>query len=291
MCCSLSNAAHTICSCPICTCTCDAIFRRDQLQSIHNAKQFEIFENKPKNLDNTETAVKHTAIHDLTKVITSHAKDAIIEVLQQTSPIRTKMIPSSSSGWSSTEVVNDFDPREIEAAIERSLGMTALSSMHKDVGISGNISLKNVLREEMGGTPSTHLVANKESVCQHRQKVAKKSAAKCSRTSRNSLVDLSTSDENEEQSNENVLGTSMKDRAKMKKRILVKLLSMFKEEKDELKKNKIRYAMKALDDSNVEVKNEMIDFSFQVHTTELDSFDSMDAALNILDFAENETKE
>ena len=66
---------------------------------------------------------------------------------------------------------------------------------------------------------------------------------------------------------------------------------MFKEEKDELKKNKIRYAMKALDDSNVEVNNEMIDFSFQVHTTELDSFDSMDAALNILDFAENETKE
>ena len=140
MCCSSSNAAHTICSCPICTCTCDASFRRDQLQSIHNAKQFEIFENKPKNLDNTETAVKHTAIHDLTKVITSHAKDAINEVLQRTSPIRTRMIPSSSSGWSSTEVVNDFDPREIEAAIERSLGMTALS-MHKDVGISGNISL------------------------------------------------------------------------------------------------------------------------------------------------------
>ena len=100
----------------------------------------------------------------------------------------------------------------------------------------------------MGGTPSTHLVANKESVCQHRQKVAKKSAAKCSRTSRNSLVDLSTLDENEEQSNENVLGTSMKDQAKTKKRILVKLLSMFKEEKDELKKNKIRYAIKALND-------------------------------------------
>ena len=87
-----------------------------------------------------------------------------------------------------------------------------------------------------------------------------------------------------------VIETSMKDRIKMKKRIMIKLLSMFKDENDSLKKNKIRYAMKALNDYNAEVKNEMIDFTFQVYSTDLESFDSMDAALNILDFAENESK-
>lgn len=287
---SSTNPEHTICSCPICTCTCDASFRRDQLQSIHTAKQFESWEKRNKKTDVTEASVEHTVIKDITAVIRSHAKDAIIEVLQRTSPIKSKIMPGmSAAGHGQIGIGNDFDSRELQLAIERSLGITALS-MHKDVGIAGNIALKYALREEMGGVPSTRLVAGQESVCQHRQRVGKESEARCSRASRNDLVDLSILDENEEIQEENVIETSMEDRIKMKKRIMIKLLSMFKDENDSLKKNKIRYAMKALNDYNAEVKNETIDFTFQVYSTDLESFDSMDAALNILDFAENESK-
>ena len=46
--------------------------------------------------------------------------------------------------------------------------------------------------------------------------------------------------------------------------------------------------MKALDEKNKEVNNEMINYTFDIYTTELDSFDSMDTALNILEFVEEE---
>ena len=92
--------------------------------------------------------------------------------------------------------------------------------------------------------------------------------------------------------NENDTTSSIKDKVRMKKMImLIKIVSIFKNEKDEMKKNKIKYAMKALDDSNSEVKNEMIDFTFQVYATEIESFDSMDSPLNILDFTENDCEE
>ena len=74
--------------------------------------------------------------------------------------------------------------------------------------------------------------------------------------------------------------------AKCKKRVLLKLLSMYKVEKDEMKKEKIKYAMKALDSANESVNNEMIDFTFNAHTTDLESFDSQECANSIIDFAE-----
>ena len=77
----------------------------------------------------------------------------------------------------------------------------------------------------------------------------------------------------------------------MKKAILLSLLTLYKNENDKSKRNKIKYAMKALDEKNDSVTNEMIDFTFNAFATEIESFDSMDAALNILDFAEDENEE
>ena len=73
----------------------------------------------------------------------------------------------------------------------------------------------------------------------------------------------------------------------MKKQILVKMLKMYRDEKDEEKRAKIKYAMKALEEKKENSKNEMIKFTFDVHTTELNSFDSHDAATNIIEFAED----
>ena len=49
--------------------------------------------------------------------------------------------------------------------------------------------------------------------------------------------------------------------------------------------------MPALDDNNDNVKNEMIDLTFNVFSKEPDSFDSMEASLNMLDIAENDIPE
>ena len=77
----------------------------------------------------------------------------------------------------------------------------------------------------------------------------------------------------------------------MKKATLLSLLNLFKNENNNSKRNKIKYAMKALDENNDTVNNEMIEFTFNAYATEIESFDSMDAALNILDFAKDENEE
>ena len=48
--------------------------------------------------------------------------------------------------------------------------------------------------------------------------------------------------------------------------------------------------MKCLDEKKDETSNEMIHFTFDVHTTDLDSFDSSEATNSILEFAD-ETNE
>ena len=287
-----SNANHLICSCPICTCTCNASFRRDQLQSIHTAKRFEDFQKSKQKKISGDSAFQHTVIHEITSAITAHAKDAIVEVLQQGSPIKAKSVHGlhgkvpNGTKCSSRLYSEGYDPRELQVAIERSLGMTVLN-MAKDPQVSGSIALKNALREEMGGMPTTHLLATQESVGQHRQRMGMNlSRAKCSRESRNGLVDLYSSDEGER-----VETASKKQCSKMKKAILLSLLTLYKNENDKSKRNKIKYAMKALDEKNDSVTNEMIDFTFNAFATEIESFDSMDAALNILDFAEDENEE
>ena len=72
-----------------------------------------------------------------------------------------------------------------------------------------------------------------------------------------------------------------------KRRIIKELLSWYQNENDSSKRTKIKYAMKALDDNNHSVQNDMINFTFDVYSEELESFDSMDTAMNILNIAEN----
>ena len=243
------------------------------------AKQFESFQHKKqKKTGGEESVLQHSVIHDITKSITAHAKDAIVEVLREGSPIKMSAGKKHTTSENSHEL---FDERELQLAIERSLGMTALSLV-KDPYLAGHINLKNQLREELGGVPSTYLAASQESVGQQRHRMSRGSRAKCSRASRNTLVDLCMSDEESSGNN---------DLAKMRQRIKLKLLKLYKDENDETKKRKIKYTMKAIDESNQSVTNEMIDYTVDVHTTVLESFNSFDAAMDILDFAEDEIKE
>ena len=271
-----------ICNCEICTCTCAARFRRDQIQSIHHAKHYAQYEQKKKEEDTPKAAVaaaSHSIIRDFTSTIVSSSADSMLKVLQHNSP--TKKL----SGTVSPGLYNgpaQYDPSELQLAIERSLGLTGLS-LAQNQGMAGNVQLKNELRDAMGGTPSTHLVASNESVSQNRYwRRFRGKGPKCSRNSRNELYDLCSSEEDEKKKNTTTL------LRKKKAQIMKKFLKLYKNEEVDSKKQKIKYCMKALDEKNKEVNNEMIDYTFDIYTTELDSFDSMDAALNILEFAEDE---
>ena len=176
----------------------------------------------------------------------------------------------------------DDEKVQLQQAIELSLGVTALS-MAKDPMISGNVSLKNSLREEMGGVPSTILGDSQETVSQYRSRnCTTPRRRKCSRTSRNNLVDLCSSDEGDKEKSEENLRNE-----KMKKRIVLKLMKMCRDEVESSEKERIKYAMRALHEKEETKNNEMIKYIFDVHTTELNSFDSNEAAVNILEFADN----
>ena len=74
----------------------------------------------------------------------------------------------------------------------------------------------------------------------------------------------------------------------MKKRVLLKLLKMYKDEKDAEVKNRIKVTMKSLDSKNEKYNSEMLDFVLDVHTSDIESFDSNDAATSLLDFADED---
>ena len=67
---------------------------------------------------------------------------------------------------------------------------------------------------------------------------------------------------------------------------MMKLLKLYQNESDGKKKKKMKYTMQALDDNNDIVKNEMIDLTFNVFSKDPDSFDSMEASLNMLNIAD-----
>lgn len=278
---------RSVCACSICTCKCAVTFRRDQLQSIHHAKHYEDHVNKkrPKDKSIVPTA-DHSIIRELTSTITSTAADSILKVLQNNCSIKQEL-PSNQFIPYSTDLpttgVDQYDQREIQLAIERSMGITALS-LCKDNKIAGHVQLKNELRKELGGTPTTHLLSTNQSVSQHRNRrnYATGSKSKCSRTSRNILVDLCSSSDDE--SNDSKVWT--KTNQKLKKRIMMKLLKLYQNESDGKKKKKMKYTMQALDDNNDIVKNEMIDLTFNVFSKDPDSFDSMEASLNMLNIAD-----
>ena len=259
------------------------------MQSIHTAKCFEEFENNKnkKTCTNEQPAQdgseKHSVIRSITNAITEHAKDAILEVIQKNVPSPTKAPTSLTSQWSQDQLAVTKETIELQHMIERSLGVTALS-MSKDLMIAGNMGLKNKLRSEMGGCPSTQLLESNDTVSRYRAAQLRRqgSRTKCSRSSRNELIDLQESSDDESKP-KNTKGT----KANFKKRVLMKYLAKYKAEKDDSIKDRIKYAMKALDSDDGTIQNEMIDFTFNVHTTDLDSFDSDDCASNILDFADD----
>ena len=154
-----------VCACSICTCKCAVTFRRDQLQSIHHAKDYEEHENKKqqKNSSIGPTA-EHSIMRELTSTITSTAADSILKVLQSNSPVKQERLSNQFMPYSTDlagSVGGQYDSSEILHAIERSLGVTALS-LCNDNHIAGNIQLKNELREGLGGTPTTHLLRTVE---------------------------------------------------------------------------------------------------------------------------------
>ena len=277
-----SNPEHEICGCSICMCTCSASFRRDQLLSIHTAKHFEQYESSGSSKKNCtpaaaasmqhQSSTKHSVIREITSAITEHAKDAIVEVIQG-SPLKVSKESSDTP---------DRQGVQFQRAIENSLGVTALS-LAKDPMVAGNIFLKNELREEMGGAPSTILSSTQETVAQFRSNKMKghSDKKKCARASRNDLVDLCSSDE------ENEKHMNKTRKAKMKNRILLNMLKKYKAATDVNEKVTIKKTMKDLDGNKSDSKNEMIHFIFDVHTIDLDSFDSTEATESILDFADD----
>ena len=64
-------------------------------------------------------------------------------------------------------------------------------------------------------------------------------------------------------------------------------MKMCREEVDTSEKNKIKYTMRALHEKEETKKNEMIKYILDVHTTEMNSFDSNEAAVNVLEFADD----
>ena len=286
------NPTVKISGCNICKCTCAARFRKDQLQSIHHAKHYELYQGSTStSKDTTAASAIHSIIRDLTSIIVSSSADSMLKVLQHHSTIKKlsgtptpspdhRLFPKTTG----VECDNHCDPREIQVVIEHSLGVTALS-LANETEIAGSVPLKNELREALGGVPTTHLVSPNETVSQYRHwrryRSAAGSSAKCSRTSRNELLDLCSSDE--EDGKKTSLNLELK---KKKMQIMKEFLLMYKNEKEEIKKKRIKYCMNCLNNKNKEVENEMIDYTFDVYTAELKIFDPKEAAIKILEFAE-----
>ena len=231
-------------------------------------------------------------------MITDIAKDSIIEVLRQDSPMKKskvsklhqayahaskrKYLPSNHIDLYSSDSDTSIDDHQVQAAIARSLGVTA-TALAKDPLIAGNIGLKNQLRGEMGDNPSTVLNAEGKTVAQYwdSRKKARNHRSKSSRFSRNDLLDL-TGEEPEVRTKKEKLG----------KRIKLKLLwlgmSASGPEKEVMRK-KVKFAIDALDPrARITEANEMIPYIYNLHVSDANSFDSTDAAKNILEYASEE---
>ena len=170
------NPTVKICSCNICKCTCAVRFQRDQLQSIHHAKHYELYKGSNSTSKDTTAAASasHSIIRDLTSTIVSSSAESMLKVLQHHSPIKKLSgTPTPSPDHhlfpktTGVECIDHYDPRELQVAIERSMGNTALS-LANETEIAGNVPLKNELREALGGVPTTHLVSPNETVSQNR---------------------------------------------------------------------------------------------------------------------------
>lgn len=107
-----------------------------------------------------QSSANHSVIREITSAITEHAKDAIVEVIQW-SPLKVAK---------GSRDLHEPEQLQLQRVIEPSLGVTALS-MAKDPMISGNMLLKNELREEMGGAPSTILTSTEETVGHYRNRM------------------------------------------------------------------------------------------------------------------------
>lgn len=283
-----SNPTHKVCTCGICKCTCNATFRRDQLQAIHTTKNYEEWcstngnggsPDKKKNC-NDVTCLKQSIMREINQTVVDTAKDAIVDVMQSL-PMKCVQYydnlhqhhPIKSH---TSQYPGDFNPVEVQQTIERSLVVTGLA-LAKDPTIAGHVGLKNELREEMGGRPTNMLVNTGQTVGQYQHDMKKR------RASRNNLVDLYSS------SDDKVTKKSMQELAKMRKRIMMKFMVLHKKEKNVDVKHKIKYAMKSLDES-MDERNKTIDFILKVHTADIETFDSMDAATTMIEFADDETK-
>ena len=194
------------CLCPICKCTCSATFRQDQLQSIHIAKSYEDFQNfkekssSTSSAGNASTGSTHTAIGQLTNVITDIAKDSILQVLQQDSPTKRPRGCCSSANHVNlydNDSDDGADNFNVKKTLDCSLGVTS-TALARDPMIADNIGLKNQLCQEMGGTPSTVLNSTGQTVARYWDDNSRSCGhhSRCPRSSRNSLLDLWSSDSN-----------------------------------------------------------------------------------------------
>lgn len=223
-----------------------------------------------------------SAIGQITKIAAEVAKDSVIEVIQKDSPCKCNKHTSCCTACTYHQSSNHIDlchsssydkDADIRHTIKQSLGVTG-SGLAKHPGVAGNIMLKNKLRKELGGKPTTTLSCSGLSVNQFwdRTKKAIGHWYKCSRTSRNSLKNLWSSDSK----------STKENKWRLVKRMKLKLLEIqFSKTGEEKKKTKqkVKHIFDTLNGrKKVTEKNEMIPYICDMHISDPGTFDSKDAA-------------
>lgn len=170
----------------------------------------------------------------------------------------------------------------LQRSVERTMGVAASGLMHSPE-VAGNSMVRNHLREEFGGKPTTHLHSKGETVPQYFQRTGKDSRS--TRFSRNNLCDLSTENDDVNEA----AGTPKKSKSdskmfkERKERVMSKLFDCKTETTDTIKRKKIKYTMKNFEDEQSMVSKIFKTKSDRMTDNEFVSSDEADKLINFFD--------
>ena len=183
-----SSTASYICSCPICQCKCNASFTRDKLQLLFQKSKFEAESTKKdtkksssSNSLNPEQISSHQSVlGGIAKICSDSSTNAIIRVLQNSGGFNNHNQPTSAG---KTNCLQDSQA-PIRNTVHRAMGVASLG-LTQNVTIAGDQNLRNKIRSELGGAPSTMLNETSETVSHYYQRTGKDNSS--SRAYRNNL--------------------------------------------------------------------------------------------------------
>ena len=271
------STASYICSCPICQCKCNASFTRDKLQLLFQKSKFEAESTKKdtkksssSNSLNPEQISSHQSVlGGIAKICSDSSTNAIIRVLQNSGGFNNHNQPTSVG---KTNCLQDSQA-PIRNTVHRAMGVASLG-LTQNVTIAGDQNLRNKIRSELGGAPSTMLNETSETVSHYYQRTGKDNSS--SRAYRNNLKQSKKSQSE---------GLKSQIYEENKKRVSKRLLQRFRSTRDTLIKKKIKYCIKKL--SYVSDDNCMINTVFDLCTNEGESFSSFDVADDLINFVDD----